>query len=64
MADENVSSEITGNGDVLEMSDGVISVGSGSPYALGKFLFGAIVKITRGLLRPPPCSRCLDEVAA
>ena len=35
VADENVSLEITGNGDVLEMSDGVISVGSGSPYALG-----------------------------
>ena len=37
VADENVSLEITGNGDVLEMSDGVISVGSGSPYALGTF---------------------------
>jgi ATP-dependent HslUV protease subunit HslV len=36
VADENVSLEITGNGDVLEMSDGVISVGSGSPFALGK----------------------------
>jgi ATP-dependent HslUV protease subunit HslV len=36
VADQNVSLEITGNGDVLEMSDGVISVGSGSPYALGK----------------------------
>ena len=35
-ADEKVSLEITGNGDVLEMSDGVISVGSGRPYALGK----------------------------
>lgn len=34
VADENVSLEITGNGDVLEMTDGVISVGSGSPYAL------------------------------
>mmetsp|Transcript_130587 Transcript_130587/g.194504 ORF Transcript_130587/g.194504 Transcript_130587/m.194504 type:complete len:234 (+) Transcript_130587:175-876(+) len=34
VADETVSLEITGNGDVLEMSDGVISVGSGSPYAL------------------------------
>jgi ATP-dependent HslUV protease subunit HslV len=37
VCDETVSLEITGNGDVLEMSDGVISVGSGSPYALGKF---------------------------
>ena len=37
VADETVSLEITGNGDVLEMSDGVISVGSGSPYALGNW---------------------------
>lgn len=35
VADENVSLQLTGNGDVLEMSDGVISVGSGSPYATG-----------------------------
>jgi len=34
VADENKSLEITGNGDVLEMTDGVISIGSGSPYAL------------------------------
>merc|ERR1712087_66505 len=31
VADENKSLEITGNGDVLEMTDGVISIGSGSP---------------------------------
>ena len=36
VADENKSLEITGNGDVLEMTDGVISIGSGSPFALGK----------------------------
>jgi ATP-dependent HslUV protease, peptidase subunit HslV len=36
VADERVSLEITGNGDVLESHDGVISVGSGSPYAIGK----------------------------
>lgn len=36
VADGNISLEITGNGDVLEMTDGVISVGSGSPYALGR----------------------------
>ena len=35
VADENKSLEITGNGDVLEMTDGVISIGSGSPFALG-----------------------------
>jgi ATP-dependent HslUV protease subunit HslV len=34
VADESKSLQITGNGDVLEMSDGVISIGSGSPYAL------------------------------
>lgn len=34
VADENVSLEITGNGDVLESSDKVLSVGSGSPFAL------------------------------
>lgn len=38
VADENVSLEITGNGDVLEMNDGVVSVGSGSPFALGECL--------------------------
>ena len=35
VADENVTLEITGNGDVIESHDGVISVGSGSPYATG-----------------------------
>ncbi|KAL3906258.1 MAG: hypothetical protein SGARI_004084 [Bacillariaceae sp.] len=34
VADESKSLEITGNGDVLEMTDGVISIGSGSPFAL------------------------------
>jgi ATP-dependent HslUV protease, peptidase subunit HslV len=36
VADESKSLEISGNGDVLEMTDGVISIGSGSPFALGK----------------------------
>lgn len=27
--------EITGNGDVLEPADNVLSIGSGSPYAIG-----------------------------
>jgi len=35
VADEKISLQLTGNGDVLEMNDGVISVGSGSPYATG-----------------------------
>ncbi len=34
VADENISLEITGNGDVLESKDKVLSVGSGSPFAL------------------------------
>lgn len=36
VADESKSLEITGNGDVLEMTDGVVSIGSGSPFALGE----------------------------
>ena len=39
VADETTTLEITGNGDVLEPHDGVISVGSGSPYAIGKSLW-------------------------
>jgi ATP-dependent protease HslVU (ClpYQ) peptidase subunit len=31
-----VSLEVTGNGDVLESTDGILGVGSGSPYAIGK----------------------------
>ena len=34
VADERASFEITGNGDVLESHDGVLGVGSGSPYAI------------------------------
>jgi ATP-dependent HslUV protease, peptidase subunit HslV len=39
VADQNTSLEITGNGDVLESQDGVLGVGSGSPYAIGKRFF-------------------------
>jgi ATP-dependent HslUV protease subunit HslV len=45
VADETVSLEITGNGDVLESNDGILGVGSGSAYALGKFLTVLCVKI-------------------
>lgn len=38
VADESVSLELTGNGDVLESHDGVLGVGSGSPYAIGTLL--------------------------
>jgi ATP-dependent HslUV protease, peptidase subunit HslV len=34
VADETVSLELTGNCDVLESNDGVLGVGSGSPYSL------------------------------
>lgn len=34
VADKNQSLQITGNGDVLEPHDGIIAIGSGSPYAL------------------------------
>ena len=34
MVDENVSLEVTGNGDVLESHDKVLAVGSGSPFAI------------------------------
>eukprot|EP00918_Siedleckia_nematoides_P048842 GHVU01107059.1.p2 GENE.GHVU01107059.1~~GHVU01107059.1.p2 ORF type:complete len:207 (+),score=38.22 GHVU01107059.1:732-1352(+) len=34
VADQNIALEVTGNGDVLESHDGVLGVGSGSPYAI------------------------------
>ena len=34
VADKDVSFELTGNGDVLQSKDGILSVGSGSPFAL------------------------------
>lgn len=36
VADSSVSFEITGLGDVLEPKDGVIAIGSGGTFALGK----------------------------
>ena len=36
VADPTISLEITGNGDVLEPHDGILGVGSGSMYAVGK----------------------------
>lgn len=38
VADATCSLELTGNGDVLESHDGVLGVGSGSPYAIGTYL--------------------------
>jgi len=46
VADKNVSFEITGLGDVLEPKDGVIAIGSGGTFALGKhgriFVYGSL----------------------
>jgi ATP-dependent HslUV protease subunit HslV len=36
VCDANSSLELTGNGDVIESHDGVLGVGSGSPFAIGK----------------------------
>lgn len=36
VADASDAFELTGNGDVLQSNDGVLGVGSGSPYAIGK----------------------------
>lgn len=35
VADGKASYEINGNGDVLESHDGVLGIGSGSPFAIG-----------------------------
>jgi ATP-dependent HslUV protease, peptidase subunit HslV len=35
VADATVSLELTGNGDVIESHDGILGVGSGSPFAIG-----------------------------
>ncbi|KAL7522108.1 hypothetical protein ACHAWX_006800 [Stephanocyclus meneghinianus] len=37
VADKKATFEITGNGDVLESHDGVLGVGSGSSFAIGKY---------------------------
>jgi len=39
VADKETSLELTGNGDVLESNDGILGVGSGSPYAIGTKVF-------------------------
>ena len=35
VADSTCLLEVTGNGDVLESNDGILGVGSGSPFAIG-----------------------------
>ena len=48
VADQHTALEITGRGDVLEPADGIIGIGSGSPYAIGMvsqyFSFSRFVK--------------------
>lgn len=39
VANSEASFELTGNGDVLESHDGILGVGSGSPYAMGTYYF-------------------------
>ena len=48
VADETVSLELTGNGDVLESQDGILGVGSGGPYAVGT-CFACVFLIRRRL---------------
>jgi ATP-dependent HslUV protease, peptidase subunit HslV len=45
VADEQLSLTLTGNGDVFESHDGIIGIGSGGDYALGKFFM--IVNLRR-----------------
>ena len=42
VADEKVSFEINGNGDVLESHDGVLGIGSGSLFAIGRLRIGIV----------------------
>lgn len=53
VADESVSLELTGNGDVLESQDGILGVGSGGPYAVGTYIMCGN-RCRRGVLSPCP----------
>lgn len=46
VADVNNIFELTGNGDVLEPESGVIGIGSGGSYALGKYLIVCFICIS------------------
>ena len=56
VCDKKASFEITGNGDVLESHDGVLGVGSGSSFAIGKFVHWPIVYYAL-----VPCSHNTDK---
>jgi ATP-dependent HslUV protease subunit HslV len=59
VADATCSLELTGNGDVLESHDGVLGVGSGSPYAIGTYrdqppaAVSSIVMLSLFVFTPP-----------
>jgi ATP-dependent HslUV protease subunit HslV len=57
VADENVALEITGNGDVLESTDNVLSVGSGSPFALAA---ARALQDQEGLSAEDVCRKAMD----
>ncbi len=57
VADENISLEITGNGDVLESHDKVLSVGSGSPFATAA---ARALQDQEGLSAEDVCRRAMD----
>jgi ATP-dependent HslUV protease, peptidase subunit HslV len=50
VADETVSLELTGNGDVLESHDGILGVGSGSPYAIGMYFEKIVSRFSTELM--------------
>lgn len=58
VADASSSLELTGNGDVLESHDGILGVGSGSPYAIGKIDYWGLMlsdAVRCLFLTPPHC---------
>lgn len=57
VADENISLEITGNGDVLESHDKVLSVGSGSPFAMAA---ARALQDVEGLSAEDVCRKSMD----
>ena len=57
VADENISLEITGNGDVLESHDKVLSVGSGSPFALAA---ARALQDQEGMSAEEVCRKAMD----
>jgi len=57
VADENISLEITGNGDVLESHDKVLSVGSGSPFAMAA---ARALQDVEGMSAEDVCRKSMD----